>query len=149
MKIAIIYTSMTGNTEDLVCLIRDIFLTKGGEVFLCRIERFPVLDLKQFDGIIVGTYTWGLGEIPSVMMDLYHAFETLDLKSVVTGVVGTGDSGYSNFCGAVDLFKNMLYVHTKLAVTLKVEILPQKEDFGRCERFVDIFLEQMNEVILK
>ncbi|MGG1678099.1 flavodoxin domain-containing protein [Neobacillus sp. NRS-1170] len=144
MKIAIVYTSKTGNTEELVFLMREIFQMKKVELLLYRLEQFPLLDLIKFDGIVVGTYTWGSGEIPPELMDLYHAFEALDVKRVVTGIVGTGDSGYPNFCGAVDRFKNMLFVQTNLAVTLKVELSPQTYDVERCERFVNIFLELLN-----
>ncbi|WP_223590788.1 flavodoxin domain-containing protein [Neobacillus bataviensis] len=144
MKIAIIYTSKTGNTEELIYLMKEIFQLKKVELFLFRIDQFHLLDLIKFDGIVVGTYTWGMGEIPPEMMDLYHSFEAMDVKRVVTGIVGTGDSGYPNFCGAVEQFKNMLFVHTNLAVTMKVELTPQTNDVERCERFVNIFLEVLN-----
>lgn len=137
MNLAIVYTSKTGHTEELVQFIRDLFVEKKIDVSLFRIEEFPVLDLAAFDGIIVGTYTWGDGEIPSEMRALYRAFETADGRHVVTGVVGTGDSFYPKFCGAVDAFRDMLYVHSNLAVTLKIEIALQTKDHERCLRFVD------------
>lgn len=144
MKIAIVYSSKTGNTEELAQRIFHLFLNKNVMVSLFRIEQFRVRDLSQFAAIVIGTYTWGNGEIPQEMMELYRAFETQDVKKVLTGVIGTGDSGYPKFCGAVDEFKNMLYVHTDLIATLKVEVSLQMKDIDRCSRFVTIFLDQLS-----
>ena len=143
MKIAIVYSSKTGNTEELVQRICQLFKKKGVMVSLFRVEEFSVQDLSEFSAVVVGTYTWGNGEIPQEMLELYRAFETQDVKRVLTGVIGTGDSGYPMFCGAVEKFKDMLYVHTNLIVTLKIEVSLQMKDKDRCRRFVDIFLEQL------
>ncbi|MDR6123179.1 flavodoxin I [Bacillus sp. SLBN-46] len=143
MKIAIVYSSKTGNTEELVHLIQKLFIRKNVVVKLFRIEQFEIIDLNYYEAIVIGTYTWGDGNIPREMMGIFHAFETQNVKNIVTAVVGTGDSGYPNFCGAVDEFKSMLYYHTHLAVTLKIEVSPQKEDLSRCIRFVEIVLEKV------
>ncbi|QIZ08975.1 flavodoxin [Priestia megaterium] len=144
MKIAIVYSSKTGNTEELAQRIFHLFLKKNVMVSLFRIEQFRVRDLSQFEAVVIGTYTWGNGEIPQEMMELYRAFETQDVKKVLTGVIGTGDSGYPKFCGAVDEFKDMLYVHTNLIATLKIEVSLQMKDIDRCSRFVTIFLDQLS-----
>ena len=143
MKIAIVYSSKTGNTEELVYLIQELFIRKNVVVKLFRIEQFQMNELNNYEAIVIGTYTWGNGNIPHEMMGIFRAFETQDMKNIVTAVVGTGDSGYPNFCGAVDEFKSMLYYHTHLAVTLKIEVSPQKEDLSRCIRFVEIVLERI------
>jgi flavodoxin I len=144
MKIAIVFTSQTGHTEELVLLLSEIILMNEVDVELFRVEQFPILDIDKYAGIVIGTYTWGNGEIPLEMKELYHAFERQNVKHVITGVAGTGDSGYSRFCGAVDEFRNMLYVHTKLAVSLKIEVSTQMKDLDRCIRFVDILLEHLH-----
>jgi len=147
MNLAIVYTSKTGNTEELVHFIRDLFFEKKIEVRLFRMDHFPIQEITTFDAIIIGTYTWGDGEIPEEMLALYRAFEGQDIKHVVTGVVGTGDSFYPKFCGAVDAFRDMLYVHSHLAVTLKIEITLQTQDLERCQRFVDIFIKNLKMAI--
>ena len=143
MKIAIVYSSKTGNTEELVYLIQELFIRKNVVVKLFRIEQFQMNELNNYEAIVIGTYTWGNGNIPHEMRGIFRAFETQDMKNIVTAVVGTGDSGYPNFCGAVDEFKSMLYYHTHLAVTLKIEVSPQKKDLSRCIRFVEIVLERI------
>ena len=145
MKVAIIYSSKTGNTEEVVHLIWKLFLVEQIDVTLYRIEEFQIRDLINYEAVVIGTYTWGNGEIPQEMMELYRAFETMDVKRTMTGIVGTGDSGYPKFCGAVDEFRDMLYVHTKLIVTLKIEVNLQMNDIERCRKFVGIFMDQLNQ----
>lgn len=138
MKIAIVYSSITGNTKELISILRELFLKYNFEISESRIDEFPLANLSRFDAIVIGTYTWGNGEIPDEMVPLYKAFENQDVKNIVTGVAGTGDQFYPNFCGAVDEFRDMLYVHTRLAATLKVELVPQQKDLTRCHKFVEL-----------
>jgi flavodoxin I len=143
MRMAIVYSSKTGNTEEVVHLIWQLFLEEKIDVTLFRVEEFPIMDLTNYEAVVIGTYTWGNGEIPQEMMELYHVFETMEVKKLLSGVVGTGDSGYPKFCGAVDEFKDMLYVHTNLMVTLKLELSLQRNDRVKCQRFVNIFVNEL------
>jgi flavodoxin I len=149
MKIAIVYSSKTGNTKELVTILYQLFLSRKVKVDLFKVEDFPLPQLQEYEGIIVGTYTWGDGEVPDEMLPLYEAFEDQEVNHVTTGVIGTGDRFYSHFCGAVDVFRDMLYVQSNLAVTLKVELAPQKSDMEKCHRFVQIFLARVGRNLLK
>jgi flavodoxin I len=137
MKLAIVYTSVTGNTKELAEEIYRISLRKSLDTDMYRIEEFQESYLLQYDAIVIGTYTWGNGEIPKEMWRLYHMFESLKRKDMTTAVFGTGDSFYPEYCGAVDGFRDMLFVHTNLAATLKVELMPQQQDIDRCQKFVE------------
>ncbi|GGE51085.1 putative flavodoxin-1 [Pullulanibacillus camelliae] len=145
MKIAMVYTSVTGNTEALMRMIEQAFQTQGLPVDIYPIHAFDLEKLQQWDAIIVGTYSWGNGHIPREMRALFAAFEQQETRAVVTAVFGTGDSFYPHFCGAVDQFRDMLYVHTDLAVTLKVELLPQEQDVQRCQAFVERLMTRLNQ----
>jgi len=145
MKAAIIYTSKTGNTEELAFSLFEI-LYHCTHTELYRIERFPLDKLSEYEVIIIGTYTWGMGEIPSEMMTLYKWIEQEDVNHLTTAVFGTGDRFYPNFCGAVDEFRDMLYVYTNLAVTLKVELSPQSSDRQKCEKFADILMNRVKQI---
>lgn len=142
-KIALVYSSKTGNTKELVDILGEMFHAYDSEIFVARIDEFEMETLNQFDAIVIGLYTWGDGEIPTEMLPLYRAFENQDVQNVVTGVVGTGDQFYPKFCGSVDEFRDMLYVHTQLAVTLKVELLPQMQDLERCRKFVETLIGRL------
>ena len=148
MKMAIIYSSRTGNTEELIQYLNELFLSHFVKVDLYQVGKFSLSRLPEYDVVVIGTYTWGKGEIPPEMVLLYEAFENQNVKHILTGVVGTGDRFYSHFCGAVDQFRDMLYVQTNLVVTLKVELSPQQSDRDRCTKFVKLILERMKKVIL-
>ncbi|KMY43088.1 flavodoxin [Bacillus sp. FJAT-27916] len=146
MKAAIIYTSKTGNTEELALELRTHF-SRRIHTDLFTINRFPLSQLHEYEAIIIGTYTWGDGEIPLEMMSLYQWIEREEASHLTTGVFGTGDSFYPNFCGAVDEFRDMLYVHTNLAATLKVELSPQEGDWEKCEKFADILMNRIKQPV--
>jgi flavodoxin I len=141
-KVAIIYNSITGNTKELAEELYQILLEELADVSIFRIDEFPLSNLCQYHAVAIGTYTWGNGDIPKEMWQLYKVFESLNKKDITTAVFGTGDSFYPLFCGAVDQFRDMLYIHTNLAATLKVELLPQKQDLQRCRRFVETLLRR-------
>ncbi|WP_079708849.1 flavodoxin domain-containing protein [Paraliobacillus ryukyuensis] len=143
MKAAIIYTSITGNTEALAEEIYQGMISKGIEVDFIPVDDLDYDMLPSYDVIAIGTYTWDNGDLPMEMEDLFTAFEEMDMKHVTTGVFGTGDSFYPYYCGAVNLFRDMLFVHTNLAVTLKVELTPQISDSKRCEKFCDRLMGQL------
>ncbi|WP_100400020.1 flavodoxin domain-containing protein [Bacillus sp. FJAT-44742] len=145
MKAAVIYASVTGNTEELAELIKKYLEMRDIDVVSYPSALFPLSQLQDFQIVAVGTYTWGNGEIPREMRDLYTAFEEHGSKKLTTGVFGTGDSLFPRYCGAVNEFRDMLYVCTNLAVTLKVELTPQKKDDQRCERFVDSLVKKQRE----
>ena len=134
-KIAIVYSSITGNTAELAGMLVECVKEQGMKVDVYSPQDFCREKVDAFDAVLVGTYTWGSGEIPREMLGVYRHFEKAGNKHVVTAVFGTGDSFFAEFCGAVDRFRDMLYVHTTLAATLKVELMPQERDLARCEKF--------------
>ncbi|WP_099159319.1 flavodoxin domain-containing protein [Virgibacillus ndiopensis] len=145
MRIAIVYTSVTGNTKELAELVQQSFIARSIDVDFFPVNQFPLDSILEYDAIAIGTYTWGNGIIPKEMMDLFKQIEVVDTTHITTAVFGTGDSFFPYFCGAVDLFRDMLYVHTNLAVTMKVELRPQLEDIAKCSRFVDCLLEHVRQ----
>ncbi|WP_138416217.1 flavodoxin domain-containing protein [Aquibacillus sediminis] len=143
MKMAIIYTSVTGNTEQLVHIIALFFKTNNQAIDIYTVHDFPIQQLSTYDLVIVGTYSWGNGDLPKEMEGLYEAFEMQNVDHLITGVFGTGDRFYPHFCGAVDEFRDMLYAHTNLAVTLKVELMPQSSDLSKCEKFYKSLMKRV------
>jgi flavodoxin I len=143
-RLAIVYTSVTGNTEEVARILYHASKPNFSDVSLYPVNKFTRIMLEEFDAIMIGTYTWGNGEIPREMLSVYQAIELTNKKNLVTGVFGTGDSFYPHFCGAVDAFKNMLYVNTTLAATLKIELMPQVGDLKRCNQFVGSIANRIN-----
>ncbi|WP_106495946.1 flavodoxin domain-containing protein [Lentibacillus sp. Marseille-P4043] len=148
MQIAIVYTSVTGNTKELAELLEWNFRERSFHVDLFHVKRFPHELISEYDAIVIGTYTWANGNIPAEMLDLYETIEIKAPANLVTGVFGTGDSFFPYFCGAVDEFRDMLYARTNLAVTLKVELRPQQDDVEKCKRFVECLQKEIQPLVM-
>nr|WP_239581374.1 flavodoxin domain-containing protein [Jeotgalibacillus terrae] len=138
----IVYASRTGNTEQLASLLYENCSEAGMEAELIRVEEFDLKWLASYAACIVVTYTWGSGDLPREILPLFEAFEQTELCGLVTGVAGSGDQCYPDYCGAVDRFRDMLYAHTRLAVTLKVELAPQRSDKEKCRKFAEKMIEK-------
>lgn len=145
IKAAVVYSTRTGNTAELAQYVYERLKLQFDSVVLKQMGQFSLDQLTEYDAIVIGTYSWGDGEIPPEMLPLYEAFENQRVKHLITGVVGTGDSFYPRFCGAVDEFRDMLYVRTDLVATLKVELSPQGNDFERCNQFVELFRKRVTD----
>lgn len=136
MRIAIVYHSGSGNTK---ALMEEIALRlPSADVF--RVIDFDVARLASYDALLVGTYTWGNGDMPNKMKPFYEALKAMDISHLKTAVFGTGETGYKYYCGAVDTFRDMLYVHSNLLATLKVEQRYQSSDLSRIEKLCEIFV---------
>ncbi|SDC05356.1 flavodoxin I [Pelagirhabdus alkalitolerans] len=137
MKACIIYSSVTGNTYQLAQEVYDTLSASIEDLDYVHVDEIDYDQLLNYDFIAIGTYTWGSGDLPMEMEPLFDWFEEQSPKHLRTAVFGTGDSFYPNFCGAVDLFRDMLYVKTTLTVTLKVELMPQSHDIKKVPTFCD------------
>lgn len=123
MNIAIIYTSMSGNTEELSEVIADTVKKKRGTCTMIRAGALPST-LSQYDVVLFGTYTWGKGSIPKEMRD---ALRTILKETKMTiqeaAVFGTGDQNFPHFCRAVDeTFYHLNHYNVNVvAEVLKIE----------------------------
>lgn len=102
-KTAIIYASMSGNTEAIADLIEKGLTSAGAEA-----EKFETMDIDgsiftKYDHFLIGAYTWGDGELPDEMLDFYDEMDEYDLSDKTIALFGSGDTAYEVFCGAVDL----------------------------------------------
>lgn len=134
-RIAIVYHSAGGNTKALA----EAIASQLPEAEIYRMSEFDLRTLPDYDALIVGTYTWGNGELPAKSAALYEELEQLPIASLKTGVFGTGETNYNHFCGAVDHFRDMLFAKSQLLVTLKIEQMYQDSDLSRLQKFASFF----------
>lgn len=107
-KVIIVYASLTGNTEEMSEIIESG--VKEADIEVVRQDAYDAkaADLLKYDGIIIGAYTWGDGELPDEFLDFYEELEELDLSGKKAAVFGSGDTSYPHYCGAVDIIENKL-----------------------------------------
>jgi flavodoxin I len=111
MKSAIVFTSISGNTEEVAELISETIKTNGGECDLFRAGRFAA-NLSLYNIVLFGSYTWGDGKLP---LDMRNQLRLLlienETKIQRAATFGTGDTNYHFYCRAVDEMRYHLINH--------------------------------------
>ena len=93
MKIGIFYGSSTGNTESVANKIKDLL----GDADIKSIADINIDELTTYDLIILGSSTWGSGELQDDWFPAAEKLSGLDLKGKKAALFGTGDqSSYSD-----------------------------------------------------
>lgn len=97
MSVAVIYGSAMGNTEGAANSIAE----KLGISDVLNVADIDAAKINSYDKLIVGTSTWGSGDL----QDDWDAFDfgALKLHGKTVAIFGMGDSeSYSDtFCGAI------------------------------------------------
>ncbi|WP_334075847.1 MULTISPECIES: flavodoxin [Paenibacillus] len=150
-KIIIVYASLTGNTEEMAELIAEGIREAGATADLKMVEDCSAFRLTEYDAFLLGTYTWGDGELPDEFMDFAEEMEEIPLQGSTAAVFGSGDTTYRLYCGAVDELAEQL---RKLGATivqdsLKVEYGPSPEEKVLCREFGLKFAKSLEAVSRK
>lgn len=84
----IVYASMTGNTEACADIVADKLEELGFEVELDECSSVDADEMADADLCIVGTYTYGDGELPDEIVDFYEELAEVDLSGKIYGCLG-------------------------------------------------------------
>jgi flavodoxin I len=133
-KIIIVYASMSGNTEEIAEAIAVGIQEAGIEPELKNVMDVNASELEKYEGVLLGSYTWGDGDLPDEFEDFYEEMDHINLDGRKFGVFGSADSSYAEFGAAVDTLEKKL---TELGAEkvfdgLKVELNPSKEEKALC-----------------
>ncbi|GGG66030.1 flavodoxin [Paenibacillus radicis (ex Gao et al. 2016)] len=134
-KIIVLYTSLTGNTEEMAESITAGAKEAGAEVVAKEAFDASPEELLTYDGIIIGAYTWGDGELPDEFLDFYEDMDSLNLAGRKAAAFGSGDSSYPIFCASVDIIEEKLKALGAeiVAEGLKVEYSPSGDEKETCK----------------
>lgn len=146
-KLIIVYASMTGNTEMVAEYIAEGIKAAGHEVELKDSFSAMPSDLLDYDGILLGAYTWDDGEIPDEFLDFYEEMDDVDLTGKKCAAFGSCDSFYEEtFGGAVDKIVDKLTECGAEVVLegLKIELTPEDGEVDRCIEFGLQFIEKLS-----
>ncbi|MDL2223248.1 flavodoxin [Bacteroidales bacterium OttesenSCG-928-M11] len=89
-KTAIIYGSTTDNTKSAAEIIKQKI---GGDVALIDVSNLKVEELNNYQNLIFGTSTWGLGDLQDDWDSFLPKLAGVDLKGKTIALFGLGDSG--------------------------------------------------------
>ncbi len=142
-KALIAFASMSGNTEDIASVIRDTLIEHSVDVTYLEMDEADIDLLPEYDYILIGTYTWGDGDLPYEAEPFFEDVSSLILKGKKAACFGSGDYAYPRFCEAVNTFCDMLEKTGAdlFPETLKIELAPETdEDIECCKEFALGFL---------
>ncbi|MBS2771690.1 flavodoxin [Anoxybacillus rupiensis] len=145
MKVIMVYTSMTGNTEEIANAILEGIQEEGIEVEVKEVLDASADELEAYDGILLGAYTWGDGELPDDFLDFYDEMDSIHLSGKKAAVFGSCDSGYEKYGAAVDILVEKLQELGAAVVLegLKIELAPTSEERESCKQFGKQFVQKM------
>ncbi|MGP4081369.1 flavodoxin [Pseudalkalibacillus sp. R45] len=146
-RVLILYASMSGNTEEMADLIERGLRNDTIDIVKKQIDidDISVDELRTYDGLLVGSYTWGDGDLPDEMEDFYDDLEDVNLSGIRAATFGSCDSMYPQYGAAVDILQDKLSeLGAKIILEgLKVELAPEDEDEQACLNFGKGFREAM------
>lgn len=146
-KVILVFASMTGNTEEMAELVGKGVEAAGVELVVRELPAGKPKELEEYDGMILGSYTYGDGELADEFLDFYDGMNGLDLTGKLGAVFGSGDTAYEQFCVAVDILSDKLVELGAELVQegLKIELAPEDED--ACIAFGREFAEKVKAVV--
>ena len=139
---------MTGNTEELAELIEEGIRKAGGSVEIKDILEADVTDLHNYDGILLGAYTWGDGELPDEFLDFHDEMDQINIAGKKAAAFGSCDSSYEQRGGAVDLLIAKLKELGADVVQdgLKIDLAPNDSEKQQCIMFGQSFMEHISQM---
>ena len=91
--VGIFYGSTTGNSGDVANDLVKIFGTDKAQSF--DVSKANSKDLEKFDNIILGTSTWGIGDMQDDFEEFLSQIKIADLAGKKVAIFGLGDQdGY-------------------------------------------------------
>lgn len=136
-NLIVIYASMSGNTEEMADAVVEGMKGEGVEPIVKNVMDARGEEIANYEGIALGAYTWGDGELPDEFLDFYEEMETLQLQGKKAIVFGSCDSAYSEYGAAVDtLTAKLKQLGAEVILEgLKVELRPSASDKEVCRNY--------------
>ena len=105
-KTIVVYGSSTGSCQD----VAEQIAKKLGVSDVKNVSEVDADTLSGYDNLLLGTSTWGAGELQDDLYDGVDALKSADLSGKTIALFGCGDAeGYSDtFCGGMsEIYKTV------------------------------------------
>lgn len=144
-RIIIVFASMTGNTEEMADAIAEGLKEAGIEPVVKNVIDTNAEEITHYDGILLGSYTWGDGDLADDFLDFYEEMDDIQLNGKKAAVFGSCDSSYSEYGAAVDtLVTKLKELGAEVTLDgLKIELSPSKDDKALCRQFGKQFVQSL------
>lgn len=106
-KIGIFYGSATGTTEEVAKRIGELLGVDAKDIH--NVSSTAPSAVGDYDILVLGSSTWGSGELEDDWYDFLDGMKALDLKGKKIALFGCGDETMADtFCNAVGELHNQL-----------------------------------------
>lgn len=106
-SIGIFYGSSTGQTRDAAYKIAADLGVTPADVY--DVANTAPSEAGKYDNLILGSSTWGDGELEDNWYDFIDGLEAMELKGKTIALFGCGDTTMNEtFCNAVGILHNRL-----------------------------------------
>ncbi len=145
-KVGIFYGSSTGNTEYIAEKIKRYLELEDVELF--NVDSTAKADVEKCDYLILGTSTWGIGDMQDDWEDFIEAFLSVDLSKKKVALFGLGDQEVyaESFVDGMGHLYDRITDRTKIVGKWPVKDYHFREsDAVRDNVFVGLAIDQDNE----
>lgn len=132
-NLLIVFGSTMGNTESVARSIADQLKEKTNtKVVIKNVKDTSVEELSNYKELLLGSSTWGDGELQDDMVSFHEELGNISLSGVKSAAFGTGEKSWPQFCKAVDDLEEQLN-------RCEAEVVPSlKIDFTEGDFSVDV-----------
>jgi len=145
-KIGIFYGSSTGQTEKIAEKLLQIIGEENAD--LINVDNATKKDLEQYPYLILGTPTWGIGEMQDDWEDFAEIVEKANLKGKKIALFGLGDQDTypESFADGVGMLYNLIKDKVKIVGKWpKKGYTFHESEALRDDSFVGLILDQENQ----
>src|SRR5476651_2154930 len=100
MKTLLVYATNSGSTLEVCNYISEEFSQKKKEITIKDTREVEPDEFNNYDLIILGSPTWGSGEVHDLFLRLFEKSEGKTFSDKKFAVFGLGDSTYAHYCYA-------------------------------------------------
>ena len=107
-KTGVFYGSSSGTTEDVAQRIATLLGISSDDVY--NVGDAPVSAVAPYDVLLLGTSTWGAGDLQDDWDSFLPKLKKVDLSGKVIALFGTGDSSSfgDTFCDGIGIIYKQL-----------------------------------------
>jgi flavodoxin I len=144
-EVLIVFASETGNTEEMAQKIAEGVKRVGIDPVVKDVLQLSVLELNNYNGIMFGSFTDGMGDLPYSVEDFLDTLNENDLQGKVAACFGSGVSSYGLFAAAVDTIQETLERCGAEIIedNFKVELSMTKEECDQAIQLGEAFAKKL------
>jgi len=139
----IVFASMSGTTELMAHTIASELMKAGDQVTVKDAIEADAEELMSYERILVGSYTWGDGDLSDEIMSFYDELATIDLTGKMAAAFGSGDTSYEHFARAVDILEEALKTQGCEIIIKGLKIDSWSEDEEEIERKCRLYANEL------